>query len=161
MKHWVVVLAIFLFACSTLGTKGPSGPIMDRRVEGNSIFVGDELYAELILICKDDISDRYKGIAIHYANGDRYEWISPEEGWTITLDGRRIDDIGQLKKNWVWDRHPDYSRLTVLKGSKNIDHKDYILIDWRWDMKIAEDGLSVTYVEGRFFGPKDMKYKVK
>lgn len=161
IKRWLIILTVFLVACSTTGTKGPSDPSMERRVEGNKIFIGEKLYAELLLICKDDISDRYKGIAIHYVDGGRYEWISPEKGWTVISGDKRINDIKQLKDNWVWDRRQYYSTISVLKGTKRVDHKEFILVDWRWDVNISEDGLAITYVEGKLFGPKDREYQIK
>ena len=162
MKRWLIVLAVFLFACSTTGVINPSDLSLERRVEGNRIFLGDEPYAELILLCKDDFSDRYKGIAIHYLKENRYEWISPKKGWALIKDGQEISDIDELAKIWAWDRSPGFSSTIIMKGSRRVkDYKTYNLIDWRWDVKISEDGFSIDYVEGRLLGPRDRKYTVR
>ena len=98
MKRWLIPLTVFLVACSAMGSKGPSETSLERRVDGNRILIGDHPYAELIYICEDKPRNRYKGLAIHYAYGNQFEWISPKKGWTIIKEGRKVSDIKSLKE---------------------------------------------------------------
>jgi hypothetical protein len=158
MKHWLIVLTVFLFACSTTGTKGPAGTTADRHVEGNKIFVGDELYAELIFIGKHNYADgQYKGVAIHYFEDDVYGWISPKKGWSLEKNGEIIENIEKLQL--IWGQDPWY-KYTVLKGKKRVSHETYFKVEWRWDVTISDDGQSVYYNEVGLFGKKRKTFKV-
>ena len=161
MNRWLIVLTVFLMACSTTGTKGPSDQSMERRVEGNSVFRGDKLYAQLLLIGKRNNRESYRGVAIHYFRTGQYEWISPKEGWSLQeQNGQIIRNIETLRETWVGE--PRRNGYTPLKGSKHVYYKEYYGIEWRWDVKISEDGQYVTYVGNNFFfGHKSGKYRIK
>ena len=161
MKRWLIVLTVFLVACSTTGTKGPHDKTLERRVEGNRILRGDKLYAELVLIGKRDNRESYRGIAIHYVRTGQYEWISPEKRWTLMANnGEVIRNIEKLRETWVGE--PRQNGYTPLKGSKPVYYKEYYGIEWRWDVKISGDGKFVTYIGNNFFfGQKTGRYKVK
>jgi hypothetical protein len=141
--------------------KGPTGTSISRRVEGSRIFVGEKPYAEIVLIGKSDTRDSYRGIAIHYILEGRYEWISPKKGWALKKDNQTISDIETLQQIWIGEPRHD-GEYTILKGSKRIHYKEYYGVEWRWDVKISDDGLYVTYVGNNFFfGQRTEKYRIK
>lgn len=75
-------------------------------------------------------------------------------------NGEVIRNIEKLREIWV--EEPYQNGYTPLKGSKHVYYKEYYGIEWRWDVKISEDGSYVTYVgNNSFFGQKTRKYKVK
>ncbi len=122
------------------------------------MFVNGELYAEIVIIGKSPFKHSYRGIAIHYVNNDRYEWISPGKGFSLKKENKTITDIQRLSE--IWKKEPSGNYI-IYKGKNRICCDSYFKLEWRGGLAISEDALYVYYVEASIFGPKDRKYIIK
>jgi hypothetical protein len=131
-----------------------------RRVDGNKLYVNDQLYAELILIGSDADNKAYRGIAIHYVDKNQYAWISPRKGWQLQEEDIVIDKVPDVAARW-----PLYSnssrRIIVLKGYTKVSGDSFNKIEYRSDARFANDGSEVLYREAGLFGPRWKAYKVR
>ncbi len=126
-------------------------------LNGTTLIVNGKMYANLLLIGQSS-SGSYRGIAIHYLSTNRYEWISPSEGWKLENNGELLSDIQQLAE--IWEKEP-YRRYKKIKGKKAVCCDSYGKLEWRGGLKLSDDYKFILFYEASLFGPKDRKYKIR
>jgi len=156
MKKIFLILLICLSGCAT-GFKKDQYIPKNVLLNDAKIIVNGKTFAELIFIAKRD-SDWGRGIAIHYLATDRYEWISPREGWKLKNNDEIVQDIHQLSE--IWDKEP-YRRYEKIKGSKTVCCDGYQKLEWRGSVKLSDDYKFILFQEASLFGPKDRKYRMR
>ncbi len=156
MKKIIIFLSIFTIGCA-MGVKEDRYIPKKIALNGTSLIVNGKMYAHLLLIGQGN-SGSYKGIAIHYLSTDRYEWISPSEGWKLENNGELLQDIQQIAE--IWDKEP-YRRYKKIKGKKAVCCESYGKLEWRGNIKLSDDNKFILFQEASLFGPKDRKYRIR
>jgi hypothetical protein len=130
-----------------------------RHVENNQVFLDNKVYAELICVGPKEMgSNVCRGLAIHYVDSDEYVWVAPKKGWQLSRDGKLIDKVPDVAREWGASLRPEG---TILKGYKKITDDDFIKLDLRWNAHFSENGKTIVYNEAGIFGEKTRSYRVK
>jgi hypothetical protein len=109
------------------------------EVRGDMIYRNGEAFAEIRYLSLPPSGDGYyRGFAIYYYPSMKEVWICPKGGWQIRGGSKLHYTVREIEEAAA---NP---QKTVLREGKLLQ-KEEAIAAWCFDIKISEDGRSVSY----------------
>lgn len=155
----ICILLCLLLAGCVHSASLPQTTGQHRSVEGLTILINSQPYAKLVLIGKDPrFGNSCRGIAIHYIDSNKYEWISPSKGWQVQKNNIIYDQIPDVVREWGDTHFPDGK---VLQNYHAVSPDTFGKLELRGKLTISPDGTELTFIESGLFGPKKRRHIIK
>lgn len=131
-------------------------------VEGNGIYHGDKLFAELVYFVSNKEYNSHRGVAIYYYPCKKAVWIFPDENedWRsrIQLESKEGFTIQDLEKLSIIEYGT--SDIFFLKDTNSYSEGG-LKLKFCFDVRISEDGKYVIYKTPGLFFNSSHKYLVE